>query len=88
MNETYEVDIAGNWRLYTTLIPATCAVFGTVRRLDEPGDIGALLRLRSGIYVQSNAGALRSLDQGAVRRAVARAEESEKAGLPGIGAAQ
>lgn len=55
------VDVNGNWRLYTNTIPANSTPLGTVKR--EESDIGALVRIdATGIYVQVNAGAIRSLD--------------------------
>jgi hypothetical protein len=55
------VDPDGNWRLYTNTIPAGSTALGTVSR--EAGDTGALVRIEAtGLYVQVNAGALRSLD--------------------------
>jgi len=55
------VDANGNWRLYTNTIPANSTPLGTVTR-DET-DTGALVRIEAtGIYVQVNAGAIRSLD--------------------------
>lgn len=55
------VDTAGKWRLYTGALPAGWTVLGTVTRGD--GDTGALVRIEAtGVYVQVNAGAARSLD--------------------------
>ena len=55
------VDTSGNWRLYTHTIPANSTPLGTVTRDDF--DVGALVRIEAtGIYVQVNAGAIRSLD--------------------------
>lgn len=57
------VDPNGAWRLYwgNAPIPAGSQIAGTVSR--DVGDTGALIRTAAGIYVQGNAGALRSLDQ-------------------------
>jgi hypothetical protein len=55
------VDANGNWRLYTNAIPANSTPLGTVTR--DIGDTGALVRMdATGLYVQINAGAIRSLD--------------------------
>lgn len=55
------VDVNGNWRLYTNTIPANSTALGTVTR--DEGDTGALVRINAtGLYVQINAGAIRSLD--------------------------
>ena len=55
------VDTNGNWRLYTNTIPANSTALGTVTR--DEGDTGALVRIEAtGVYVQVNAGAARSLD--------------------------
>jgi len=42
-------------------LPDGADMLGTVER--QPGDIGAFIRLRTGWYVQGNAGSIRSLDQ-------------------------
>jgi len=63
------VDSNGNWRLYTNTIPANGRAIGTVTR--GIGDTGALVLIETtGIYVQVNAGALRSLPQGKVLAAL------------------
>jgi len=55
------VDTNGNWRLYTNTIPANSTPLGTVTR--DESDTGALVRIEAtGVYVQVNAGAIRSLD--------------------------
>lgn len=55
------VDVNGNWRLYTNTIPANSTALGTVTR--DIGDTGALVRMdKTGVYVQVNAGTIRSLD--------------------------
>lgn len=55
------VDTNGNWRLYTNTIPVNSTPLGTVT-LDK-SDTGALVRIdATGVYVQVNAGAIRSLD--------------------------
>lgn len=55
------VDTNGNWRLYTSTIPANSTPLGTVTR--DESDTGALVRIEAtGAYVQVNAGSIRSLD--------------------------
>ena len=55
------VDTAGDWKLYTNTLPANSTPLGTVTRDDF--DTGALVRIdATGVYVQVNAGAIRSLD--------------------------
>lgn len=55
------VDVNGNWRLYTNTLPANATPIGTVTR--DEGDTGALVRIETtGVYVQINAGSIRSLD--------------------------
>ena len=55
------VDTNGNWRLYTNTLPTNSTPLGTVTR--DEFDTGALVRIDStGLYVQVNAGAMRSLD--------------------------
>lgn len=55
------VDLNGNWRLYTNTTPANATPLGTVTR--DESDTGALVRMdKTGMYVQVNAGTIRSLD--------------------------
>lgn len=55
------VDTGGNWRIYTNAIPANSTPLGTVTR--DESDTGALVRIEAtGVYVQVNAGVIRSLD--------------------------
>lgn len=55
------VNTDGNWRLYTNTIPMNSTPLGTVTR--DESDTGALVRIEAtGVYVQVNAGAIRSLD--------------------------
>jgi len=76
------VDLGGKWRLYTNTLPANSRAFGTVTR--DIGDTGALVRIEaSGIYVQVNAGAARSLPQLKVAAAVTEARTGQ--GGPGRG---
>ena len=64
------VDVNGKWRLYTNTIPKGSVVIGTVERSDI-GDKGALVRIEAtSLYVQVNAGAVRSLPQGKVKAAL------------------
>jgi len=62
------IDRSGPWRIYAPVLPQGAVALGTVRR--SAGDTGALVRLASGVYVQANAGAIRTLDQRAVRAAL------------------
>jgi hypothetical protein len=62
------VDLSGNWRIYTNTLPTGASALGTVTR--GIGDTGALVRTQAGIYVQCNAGVLRSLDQRKVAAAL------------------
>lgn len=64
------VDINGNWRLYTNIIPAHSRAVGTVTR--NGYDTGALVLIEAtGIYAQVNAGVLRALPQAKVKAAIA-----------------
>jgi hypothetical protein len=69
MPDTYTIDPHGPWTLYTTTHPAGSTPLGTLTR--SAGDTGALVQMRHGLYVQVNAGAVRTLDQRAVRTALA-----------------
>lgn len=61
MSQILTVDPGGNWRLYTSTLPADSDPIGTVTR--DGYDTGALVRIaKTGKYVQVNAGAIRSLD--------------------------
>lgn len=63
------IHLDGPWRLYTQTIPAGGRAIGTVTR--GTGDTGALVLIeRSGIYVQVNAGAVRTLPQSKVHAAL------------------
>lgn len=56
------VDLGGKWRLYTNTLPAHSRALGTVTR--DGCDTGALVLIdATGLYVQVNAGAVRSLPQ-------------------------
>lgn len=66
------VDLGGKWRLYTNTLPIGSKPLGTVTR--GIGDAGALVLIEAtGLYVQCNAGSLRSLDQAKVMAAIASA---------------
>jgi hypothetical protein len=59
------VDLGGKWRLYTNTIPANSRAIGTITR--DVGDTGALVLIdATGLYVQVNAGCLRTLPQAKV----------------------
>lgn len=63
------VNTDGNWRLYTSSLPPMSTVLGTVTRGGI--DTGALARIdKTGVYVQINAGVVRSLDGRAVAAAL------------------
>jgi hypothetical protein len=63
------VDTNGNWRLYTNTTPENSTPIGTVTR--DEFDTGALVRIEAtGIYVQINAGSLRTLDQRKIKAAL------------------
>ena len=60
------VNTDGNWRLYSNTIPANSIAIGTVTR--AIGDTGALVKIEAtGLYVQVNAGVVRSLNQRKVK---------------------
>ena len=54
----------GNWKIYwgEMPLPKGAETLGTIKR-DGELTAGALIRLATGIYVQGNAGAVRSLPQ-------------------------
>jgi hypothetical protein len=60
---TIHVDKQGHWKLYwgNGPVPVDAEILGVVTR-DET-DRGALIRMRTGIYVQGNAGSIRTLPQ-------------------------
>ena len=63
------VNTQGAWRWYSPVIPQGMEALGTIRR--GLGDTGTLCRMKAtGIYVQLNAGAVRSLDQRAIKTAL------------------
>ena len=63
-----EFNASGNWKLYwgAAPLPTGAEALGVITR--GVGDHGALIMLASGNYVQGNAGSVRSIDQGAVKR--------------------
>jgi fructose-1,6-bisphosphatase/inositol monophosphatase family enzyme len=70
----------GNWRLYwgNGPLPASAVSFGLVQR--DTLETGALIQLSTGIYVQGNAGATRTLDQREVKAALERSEAAAAMG--------
>lgn len=76
------VNTAGNWRLYTNTLPVHATPLGTVTRRGT-GETGALVRINAtGIYVQVNAGALRSLDSRKVDAALTAQDHAGAAIVP------
>lgn len=79
-----KVTKSGNWQLYWGYmpLPAQAEALGTVQRQREPSgrETGALIRLATGVYVQGNAGAIRTLDQSQVTEAMARSEAAAALG--------
>ena len=76
------VDLGGKWRLYTNTLPANSRALGTVT--SEGYDTGALVLIEAtGLYVQVNAGSIRSLPKSKV--AAALAEVRTGSGGPGRG---
>jgi len=77
------VDLGGKWRLYTNTIPANSRAIGTITR--DECDTGALVLIEAtSLYVQINAGVLRSLEQ----RKVVAALEEVRTGRGGAGRGQ
>lgn len=63
------VDLSASWKIYTNTIPQGARALGTVTR--GIGDTGALVFIEAtGLYVQANAGAIRSLPQSKIVAAV------------------
>ncbi len=69
---------AKNYYWGTGALPTGAEILGTVTR--DEGGTGALIRLASGIYVQGNAQGFRTLDQRAVKDALARSEAARALG--------
>jgi len=66
------IDLKRSPKLYTVTAPAGAELIGVVER--DNGEAGALARISAtGLYVQVNAGVLRSLPQRQVRDALATA---------------
>lgn len=61
---------SSNWKLYwgAMPLPEGAEALGLVKR--GAGDTGALIRLKSGNYVQGNAGSIRNLPQSEVEQAL------------------
>jgi hypothetical protein len=77
------VALGGAWRLYSNTIPAGSRALGTINR--DIGDTGALVQIEAtGIYVQVNAGAVRTLPQAKIAAAVETARAGAHGG-PGRG---
>ena len=70
----------GNWRLYWgySPLPANAEAIGVVQR--DSLETGALIRLSTGIYVQGNATAIRTLDQSEVIAALDRSSAAAALG--------
>lgn len=67
------VKLGDSWRFYTRYVPEGSEALGTVTR--DGFDTGALVKLRSGHYVQVNAGASRNLDPRALAQALQQAAQ-------------
>ena len=76
------VALGGAWRIYSNTIPAGSRALGTITR--DIGDTGALVQIdATGIYVQVNSGAVRTLPQSKVVAALAEVRTGR--GGPGRG---
>ena len=76
------VALGGAWRLYSNTIPAGSRALGTITR--DIGDTGALVQIEAtGLYIQVNAGAVRTLPQSKVASALAEVRTGQ--GGPGRG---
>lgn len=75
-----KVTKSGNWQLYWgyTPLPANAEAIGVVQR--ETLETGALIRLSTGIYVQGNAGSIRTLPQRDVKEAIERSSAAAALG--------
>ena len=82
MRSNITVDHAGKWRHYwgRSPLPTGAQAHGTVCRGIE---IGALIEMPTGIMVQGNAGALRTLPQDQTRRAMDPTPRNEAAAALG-----
>lgn len=67
-----KIDQAADWRLYwgPAPLPASAAAVGTVEIEGSHYRKGALIQLQSGIYVQGNGGAIRTLPQAEIAAAL------------------
>jgi len=70
----------GKWQIYWGYInlPQGAKAIGTITR--DNNQTGALIQLASGIYVQGNAGAIRTLDQTEVKIAIKRSAAAANLG--------
>ncbi len=77
------VTTSGNWKIYWGVmpLPTDAEALGVVRR--DVGDSGALIRLASGVYVQGNAGSIRTLPQREIEDALARSAAAATLGRVG-----
>ena len=76
------VALGGAWRLYSNTIPSGSRALGTITR--DIGDTGALVQIEAtGLYVQVNAGSVRTLPQSKVAAALAEVRTGQ--GGPGRG---
>jgi hypothetical protein len=71
---------SGNWQLYWgyTPLPVGSEALGIIQR--ENLETGALIRLSTGVYVQGNVTAIRTLDQREVKAALDRSEAAAALG--------
>lgn len=78
-----KVNKSAAWQIYWGYapLPSGAESLGTVQR--ETLETGALLRLSTGIYVQGNAGAIRTLPQREVEEALARSAAAATLGQTG-----
>jgi hypothetical protein len=67
------VTLGGPWRLYQHATPPGMQMLGIVQRGME---IGALARTQTGLLVQVNAGAVRTLDQRKAQAALEAAHDA------------
>jgi len=62
------IDTDGNWRIYTATLPPGAEALGVVTR--DSGSGALALIEATGLYVQVNAGAIRSLPQHKIAAAI------------------
>jgi hypothetical protein len=65
---SYCIALTNSWKLYQPVALDGWNFLGVIRR--ETGAMGALAQSPVGVYVQLNAGVVRSLDQAEVQRAL------------------